>query len=262
MPISLPKFFQRAFAQNGGKQDVPITGDTSGGRASYDEGFPPVTRIPIVAGGIPPFGTDFNGVLYDLSAAIQYAQSGVAFPFNQDFATAIGGYEIGAIVSDASNKSLLWINDTASNTAFPTGWTQFTLDQATETLRGTMQVGTQVQVNAGVLDNVAVTPKKMRMGFSLSLAANGFIALPSWMGGLIFQWGVTGSIESGSSLYTALPLAFPNSGFVSFATLSSGTNLSASYSCTTDFPSKSTIQVYHYATNGAVASYQFFAIGY
>lgn len=208
MPISIPKFFQRAFAQNGGKQDVPITGDTSGGRASYDVGFPPVTRIPIVAGGIPPFGTDFNGVLYDLSQAIQYVQSGVAFPFNQDFATAIGGYEIGAIVSDSSDKSLLWINGTASNTSFPTGWTQFSFKKATETIQGTIRVGTQAEVNAGTIDDAALTPKKFVEAFkgsALSLAANGYQKLPS---GLIIQWGLTPGTNPNSLQSITFPLAF------------------------------------------------------
>lgn len=221
MPISIPKFFQRAFAQNGGKQDVPITGDNSGGRASYDVGFPPVTRIPIVAGGIPPFGTDFNGVLYDLSQAIQYVQSGVAFPFNQDFATAIGGYEIGAIVSDSSNKSLLWINVTASNTSFPAGWTQFSFKNSTETIQGTIRVGTQAEVNAGTIDDAAITPKKFVEAFkgsALSLYANGYQRLPS---GLIVQWGA--NIFNTTETAVTFPIAFPNEGFCVLASNSTNT---------------------------------------
>lgn len=220
MPISIPKFFQRAFAQNGGKQDVPITGDTSGGRASYDVGFPPVTRIPIVAGGIPPFGTDFNGVLYDLSQAIQYVQSGVAFPFNQDFATAIGGYEIGAIVSDTSDNSLMWINGTASNVSFPAGWTSFAIKDPTETVRGMPLVATQAEVDAGVDDAKQITSKKLRMGVSYSLGDNGYIAFPTWLGGFMIVWGFS-DIQSSGVQNIAFPMAFPSSCF-SMIALDSG----------------------------------------
>jgi len=184
MPISIPKFFQKAFAQNGGRQDVPVTGDTSEGRASYDVGFPPVTRTPIIAGGIPPFGTDFNGVLYDLSQAIQYLQSGETFPFDQDFADAIGGYSVKAIVADPSDPTILWQNNNANNTlppSVPNGWTQVfsaaeLVQDPTESLRGAPFLATQAQAEAGTNNTAMMTALRVFQAIRSS-AANATEAL-------------------------------------------------------------------------------------
>nr|WP_236611779.1 phage tail protein [Aeromonas molluscorum] len=84
------------------------------------------------------------------------------------------------------------------------------IKQATETVLGMMKVATQVQTDAGTADDVAITPKKLRSGFSVLLGSVGYICLPTWMGGIIIQWG-TGVGASTYDFGISFPIAFPTS---------------------------------------------------
>ncbi|TWC06441.1 MULTISPECIES: phage tail protein [unclassified Pseudomonas] len=88
--------------------------------------------------------------------------------------------------------------------------------QATETNRGTAKIATQSLTNVGIDDATIVTPKKLRWGVSLLVAPNGYLAFPSWLGGLIIQWATTQITTNGANGGTAtvtLPMAFPNASF-------------------------------------------------
>lgn len=67
---------------------------------------------------------------------------------------------------------------------------------------------TQTQVDAGTLDTVLVTPKTLRWGVLYSLGLNGYLFLPSWLGGIGFQWGYDTTNSTGTT--HSYPMAFPN----------------------------------------------------
>lgn len=95
------------------------------GAASFDDGFPPVTFVDPDAGGTPPSGADFNGLLYMITQYCVALQTG-AFPiYNAAVSTAISGYPEGAVLGKATGYGL-WTNTTPGNTSDPdtggSGW--------------------------------------------------------------------------------------------------------------------------------------------
>ncbi|MNJ19119.1 Tail fiber protein [compost metagenome] len=83
--------------------------------------------------------------------------------------------------------------------------------QATESVLGLAKLATQAQTNAGTDDATIVTPKKLRLGFSAYFAANGYIAFPQWLGGLIVQWGLVNVTAAyGNWMSVNYPIRFPN----------------------------------------------------
>lgn len=131
-------------------------------------------------------------------------------------------------------------------------------EQAAETVQGTAKVATQAITNAGTDDTTIVTPKKLRAGFAISLNTNGYIAFPSWLGGLIVQWGY---ISLAGSVYTAnvtLPVAWP-AGWLGGVASDSG---SSCYSMGAIGISSTQVQVWVTTAKGsAVSGVNWIAIG-
>ena len=125
MPISAPDKIITPWATSGLKATIPETADPVLGRAGFDQGFPAINMTPKTAGGIAPFGQDFNGILFDVTQALQFMQAGGTFPYDSTWATAVGGYPVGALVSRTDNQGL-WRNTVANNLTDPesggAGW--------------------------------------------------------------------------------------------------------------------------------------------
>lgn len=110
------------FANAGGKSTIPVASQigVTAGAASLTDGFPPLTRTPIAAGGVPPSGLDMNGILYEMSAIIRWTNAGGGYPFDGTFAadTNVGGYPKGARIM-RSDGTGYWFNTAENNVTDP-----------------------------------------------------------------------------------------------------------------------------------------------
>lgn len=97
-------------------------------------------------------------------------------------------------------------------------WHDGNLGSSSEVRPGIVKVSTQAITDAGVDDTTVVTPKKIRFGFKILKEDNGYIFLPSWLGGFAIQWGAF-SIASGggASQNISFPTPFPSKTFTAWA---------------------------------------------
>lgn len=141
-----PKLIPVPFANSGIKDDIPKVKSTSMSdeKASWETGFPEATMLPVYAGGLPPDGKDFNGVLNQISENLVFQSKGGRYKFDPDFALSIGGYPKGATLQtndeSAEYQSLIDNNLVNFNTATPEeiaqAWRITGLGDAIEVLNG------------------------------------------------------------------------------------------------------------------------------
>ena len=131
----IPLRFDLPFGKNAGPTythvvPVPSQVGINNGAASFNDGFPPDTMIPLGAGGIPPDGRDFNGLLLVMTAWDQWLQAGGPIGYDAGFSGSIGGYPASAVLSANGTPGAFWFNQIDSNGTNPdTGganWIGFT----------------------------------------------------------------------------------------------------------------------------------------
>lgn len=205
------------FASAGGQagfRPVPITG-VIGTTLTVLGGYTPGAVLLERNGALQQPGTaaapDFiatNGTTIELTRAATADEQFNAYVFStfsvanavQKSGDAMGGPLALYAGSTAPTPDLGDNSQAVANTAW------FKAEKASETNIGTLKVATQAQANAGADDATAVTPKKLRAGFAISLGTIGYIAFPTWLGGLIIQWG---TIAASTGWGWTYPIAFP-----------------------------------------------------
>lgn len=151
---SLPTKIQLPFANSGTKNTIPVASQIgiTPGAASYTDGFPPLTFLPLASGGVPPDGADVNGILNAITAVHQWQCAGGIFKYDSAFSTAIGGYPAGAILQ-STNGHRQFLNTADNNTTDPNaagaGWRDISmLNIATAVAGGTANAITGTYVPA------------------------------------------------------------------------------------------------------------------
>lgn len=185
MPVSEPSKYTTLWSQSGIRFDIPAAADPVTGKAGFDVGFSSINMASEAAGGIPPWGQDFNGILYSLTKAAQYTQAGGIPTFDLSLSASVGGYGKGAVVID-DDRDTLWQCVVDGSTSSP---------------------------NEGSSDWVNILLKSLpKRVFS----GNDYIRIPDTPGGLIIQWGSNPS--AGNATTVNFPTPFPNASLRVIAT--------------------------------------------
>ena len=189
------------FANNAGSsyvRSIPTAHSATPGAASYYDGFPPECFLPPLAGGIPPFGQDFNGILKQITAGMRWLQCGGLPTYDAAQSTAIGGYPTGAVLL-AADGSHFWRSTVDNNASNPdSGGANWVIVQP-----GSYPFASITGVPAFVLLSAFT-------GANQSLSSNGY---QIWPGGRINQECDVAVTSAFDTIVTVTyPISFPTLG--------------------------------------------------
>jgi plastocyanin len=206
-----PTLVPLAFAANGTKNAIPEASQISvtPGAASLNDGFPPLTFTPIAAGGVPPAGADFNGVLNLITQSIRWAHGGGRYPFSSTFAADanVSGYPAGAELMSADQQGA-WLSLNDANTDNP------------DTGAGTKWVPSRsygITAITGLTNaNITLTPAqaaKDRITLAGTLTGNVQIVFPAWVKDWYVANNTTGNFTVTCKTASGAGVAIPQNGY-------------------------------------------------
>lgn len=195
----LPTRIAVPFADAGTKNTIPVASQIgiTGGAASFTTGFPPLTMTPVSAGGIPPFGADFNGILNAITNAIRWNVAGSGYPFDSEFAMDVTGYPKGALLP-ASDFSGYWLNTQEANTTTPENSTSATTGWVPGVHYGVTAV---TGLSSSSVTLTTLQAAKPRISLSGTLTANINLVFPAW----VRSWTVVNNCTGAFSVTCKTP---------------------------------------------------------
>lgn len=252
----IPDKFPVAFASSAESGDIrPIPETTADPTAaSLVGGFPPDTFTAIGAGGSPPDGRDFNGLLLQITQWNQWQQAGAPVGYDSTFSTSIGGYPKGAVLSSATFGQF-WLSTIDDNATDPdsggAGWARLTMASPSlnaTTLRGAGSSGGKTagwtidQLTAATaLNGIPYFGSGLSLNFNgAATGANGMDtgALPTAADFAIYaiynpttgDWATLGTTACNGPIYTGsnIPAGYAASALI-FAGVTAGGNVQAFY---------------------------------
>lgn len=184
---SLPTKFQIPFANSAANTNVIPQASQIGitlGAASLTDGFPPTCFLPVGAGGVPPWGRDFNGLLNQITQWTQWQNAGGMTIYDSTFSTAISGYPNHAILASGTQSGAYWVNIADNNTNNP--------DTTTSPGNNWLGLGTTFRIPSFVLNGVT----------SLNAIQGTALTIVNWTSGTSVSFSNNSTLNGSAGTFT------------------------------------------------------------